>query len=91
MQAKERNITVNSFVGGDPMKAEDILVAMHKGKDCFDWEYYEHKNPDVAALPRERMWRHFVDRGSIEFREHRWLCTLNEAELLDGKPGVHHI
>lgn len=86
LQAQARNITANWFqeAGGLQARVEDIVIAQAKGIDCFDWDFYKSKNPDVAKLPRAAQWDHFLRRGAVEFREHRWLCGLN-ADSVMGK------
>lgn len=87
LQATDRNITTNWFVNdGDQVLAEDMVIAEHKGQKCFDWLYYKKKNPDVANLPQNRMWRHFLTRGAVEFREHRWKCSLKSEDILQLLP-----
>ena len=83
VQAEQRNITHNWFNGPDGMRsrAEDILISQAKGIDCFDWEYYDSKNKDVARMPRSAQWNHFLNRGSVEFREHRWKCGLDAVAV----------
>lgn len=83
----ERNITGNWYAtDGDQIKAEDMVVAEYKGQRCFDWEYYKKKNPDIASLPQNRIWKHFLTRGAVEFREHRWKCTINSDDVLTKLP-----
>jgi hypothetical protein len=85
VQAEQRNITTNWYEGpnGMRLRAEEVLIAQAKGIDCFDWEYYKTKNQDVQHLPREAQWAHFLNRGAIEFREHRWKCGLNAQAIFD--------
>jgi hypothetical protein len=92
VQAEHRNITDNWYADdGGQMKAEEILLATHKGINCFDWQYYKMKNPDVASLPQKDMWNHFLKRGAVEFREHRWKCKLDAEQVLAGHTGVVHV
>ena len=87
VQVAMRNITGNWFAtDGDQALAEDIIIAQHKGPECFDWPYYKKKNPDVANLPQHSMWRHFLTRGAVEFREHRWKCFLKSDDILKSLP-----
>jgi hypothetical protein len=83
LQVTERNITANWFQGEDGYlaRSEEVLIALKKGIDCFDWEYYDKKNEDMAHLPRTAQWAHFLNRGSIEFREHRWKCGLDAGAI----------
>ena len=83
MQAAERNITANWFNGEGGMlsRSEDVLINQRKGIDCFDWDYYATKNPDVKHLPRQAQWAHFLNRGALEFREHRWKCGLDAQAI----------
>ena len=79
-------MTANWFQeeGGLQARLEDIVVAQAKGIDCFDWVFYKSKNPDVAHLPRAAQWAHFLKRGAVEFREHRWLCGLSTETVMSG-------
>jgi hypothetical protein len=87
LQPQDRNVTSNWYAtDGNQVRAEDIIVAQHKGQECFDWEYYKLKNPDVAMLPQTTMWRHFLTRGAVEFREHRWKCALDLEKIMNEIP-----
>ena len=72
-------MTGNWFTGREGLnaRAEDVLVAQKRGIACFDWDYYNAKNRDVAHLPRLAQWQHFLTHGAIEFREHRWKCGID--------------
>lgn len=85
MQAEQRNITGNWYLGpeGLTIRAEDVIISQRRGIDCFDWDYYATKNRDVAHLPRAAQWRHFLARGALEFREHRWKCGLDGQAVFD--------
>lgn len=83
----ERNITSNwLMVQGKQLHAADVLVQQAKGIDCFDWPFYRQKNPDMAKFPREVMWQHFLARGALEFREHRWTCELDADAIVPRWP-----
>ena len=83
VQASDRNITGNWYTTTDgfQVRAEEVLVALKKGIDCFDWPFYESKNPDMAGKAQLQQWIHFLNRGAVEFREHRWKCRLDVHEI----------
>jgi hypothetical protein len=66
------------------VRLEEIVISRAKGMQCFDWDFYESKNPDVAQLSRQMQWSHFLKRGMVEFREYRWKCGLDRNIVLSG-------
>lgn len=89
MQPADRNLADNwVLTEGRAVLAAEVLIAKTKGIDCFDWDYYIEKNGDLKAtgLPREKLWDHFLSKGMLEYREHKWKCGLDPDSIIPTWP-----
>lgn len=52
-------------------RAPFILEMAAIGPDCFDCEYYQETNPDLAGMSCWSAFSHFINYGQFEMRSHR--------------------
>ena len=69
-------------------RAADVLVASTKGVRCFDVAWYRAKNPDLnTRYPDDAtLFRHFLAKGILDYREHKWKCGLDVAAIVPPWP-----
>jgi hypothetical protein len=67
-------------------KLPRVLIALVRGLECFDAEFFKRHNPDFVAnfkgtLTAARAWAFYVYYGQFEDRPFRYTCPANWSRV----------
>ena len=89
LQPLLRSLWRNEGVHGQQQqRAADVVVAKARGINCFDVPYYLSMNPNVfePMVNASEVFRHFLAKGMMDYREHKWTCGFNASEIIPTWP-----
>ena len=76
----EREVQRNAWITKHWTYKRDKLVTMNtRGPECFDFEYYVQRNPELARMQGDDMalWEHFLLLGQFQAKNFRFTCPMN--------------
>ncbi len=86
-QCSNALICSNAYLSDTPrFKIPRVLEAKARGPSCFDFEFYQSHNKDLAGDEEvnstSALWKHYVYFGQFESRPYRFTCPFDYARLL---------